>query len=72
MADLLIVAFTLIRTPLSSHPFLPLAIPQDHVDMIHRGAFKRQRQYVNEMLTGKTPLPVFAKAACKPLAVDEL
>ena len=40
--------------------------------MIHRGAFKRQRQYVNEMLTGKTPLPIFAKAACKPLAVDEL
>jgi len=45
---------------------------QDHVAMIHRGAFRRQRQYVNEMLTGKTPLPPFAKPACKPLAVDEL
>jgi GR25 family glycosyltransferase involved in LPS biosynthesis len=45
---------------------------QDHVDMIHRGAFRRQRQYVNEMLTGKTALPTFAKAACKPLVVDEM
>lgn len=45
---------------------------QDHVDMIHRGAFRRQRQYVNEMLTGKTGLPAFAKPACKPLVVDEL
>jgi hypothetical protein len=45
---------------------------QDHVESIHRGAFKRQRQYVNELLTGKIPLPSFAKPACKPLKVDEL
>lgn len=45
---------------------------QDHVESVHRSAFRRQRQYVNEMLTGKVALPPFAKPACKPLDVADI
>jgi hypothetical protein len=46
---------------------------QDHVESIHRGAFQQQRKYVNEMLSGETKMPEFAKPACKkPLMVAEL
>lgn len=42
---------------------------QDHVEMLHRGAFRRQRQYINTMLTGEVALPHFATPACPPLDV---
>ena len=45
---------------------------QDHVESIHRGAFKRQRRYVNKLLKGEVSLPSFAKPACKPLNVSEV
>ena len=45
---------------------------QDHVESIHRGAFKRQRKYVNSLLLGDVALPSFAKPACKPLDVSEM
>lgn len=37
---------------------------QDHVELIHRKSFRRQRQYINLMLTGEVPAPSFAKPAC--------
>ena len=38
---------------------------QSHVSMLHTDAFRRQRQYINEMLSGKVAPPAFAKPACK-------
>lgn len=38
---------------------------QDHVELLHKAAFKKQRQVINEMLTGLVPPPPFAKPACK-------
>jgi GR25 family glycosyltransferase involved in LPS biosynthesis len=43
---------------------------QEHVNMFHLAAFRRQRQFINEMLTGKVPPPSFAQAACKQ-AINE-
>lgn len=36
---------------------------QDHVEMLHRTAFKRQREYINELYGTVTP-PSFMKPAC--------
>ena len=38
---------------------------QDHVELLHRAAFKKQRQIINEMLTGVVAAPTFMIAACK-------
>jgi hypothetical protein len=38
---------------------------QDHVELLHRAAFRRQRQIINEMLSGRVAPPSFAVAACK-------
>jgi GR25 family glycosyltransferase involved in LPS biosynthesis len=43
---------------------------QSHVSLIHTEAFKRQRQYINQMLSGKVPPPAFARPACKSIPVD--
>ena len=45
---------------------------QNHVESIHRSAFKRQRKYVNELLRGDVHLPSFVKPACKPLDITEI
>ena len=45
---------------------------QDHVESIHRAAFKRQRKYINKMIKGEVPLPSFAKPACKLLDILEV
>jgi hypothetical protein len=45
---------------------------QDHVESVHRSAFKRQRKYVNSLLLGDVALPIFAKPACRPLDVSEV
>ena len=37
---------------------------QDHVELLHRAAFKRQRQIINEMLSGKVAPPPFMRPAC--------
>jgi hypothetical protein len=37
---------------------------QDHVLSIHFNAFQRQRTIINELLSGKVVLPVFARPAC--------
>ena len=42
---------------------------QEHVEMFHKSAFKRQRQYINEMLIGKVKSPSFAVPACKSLNI---
>jgi GR25 family glycosyltransferase involved in LPS biosynthesis len=43
---------------------------QDHVISIHQSAFARQRGYINELITGRYPLPSFATLACRqPLPV---
>lgn len=39
---------------------------QDHVELLHRKAFRRQREYVNKLYTDVTP-PPFMKPACKEL-----
>lgn len=38
---------------------------QEHVEMFHRPAFRKQRQIMNEMLSGRMDPPAFAKPACK-------
>lgn len=38
---------------------------QEHVNMFHLAAFKKQRQLINEMLKGDVSPPPFAKPACK-------
>jgi GR25 family glycosyltransferase involved in LPS biosynthesis len=43
---------------------------QSHVSLIHTEAFKRQRQYINLMLTGKVPPPFFSRPVCKTIPVD--
>jgi len=43
---------------------------QDHVESLHRAAFRKQRQIINELLLGKVSLPSFAKPACQ-LALNE-
>lgn len=40
---------------------------QDHVEMFHRSAFRKQRQIINEMLQGRAKIPEFAKPACHQL-----
>jgi GR25 family glycosyltransferase involved in LPS biosynthesis len=45
---------------------------QFHVELLHRRAFKQQREMVNEMLLGKVQPPPFAKPACEPLDADFL
>lgn len=45
---------------------------QDHVENLHRDAFRRQRQYINEMLSGRVPPPPFAKPACFPIEVGQI
>jgi GR25 family glycosyltransferase involved in LPS biosynthesis len=42
---------------------------QSHVSMIHTEAFRRQRQYINQMLSGQVAPPSFAKPACKSVDV---
>eukprot|EP01035_Chromulina_nebulosa_P023999 gene23999-31157_t len=43
---------------------------QDHVESLHRAAFRRQRQIINTMLLGNLPLPAFVKPACR-VALNE-
>lgn len=38
---------------------------QDHVELLHRAAFKQQRQIINDMVRGHVPPPLFAKPAIK-------
>lgn len=38
---------------------------QDHVEGIHAAAFLRQRTYINSMISGAVPLPVFLSKACQ-------
>ena len=38
---------------------------QDHVELLHRAAFKRQRSLINDMLTNVVAPPPFAKPACR-------
>ena len=45
---------------------------QDHVEMLHKNAFRQQRQFINEMLQDKSLPPPFATPACKTLDVNEL
>lgn len=45
---------------------------QFHVELLHRRAFKQQREMVNEMLLGNVATPSFAKPACEPLDADFL
>jgi GR25 family glycosyltransferase involved in LPS biosynthesis len=40
---------------------------QEHVEMFHRKAFRRQREYINMMLSGKVKPPDFMKPACNQL-----
>ena len=37
---------------------------QEHVSQFHHGAFGMQREYISEMLSGRTPRPSFASNAC--------
>ena len=43
---------------------------QDHVEMLHKNAFRQQRVFINEMLSGKVKLPSYVIAAqlchCSP------
>ena len=34
---------------------------QDHVELLHRAAFRQQRHFINEMLTGRVEPPSFAR-----------
>lgn len=45
---------------------------QDHVESLHREAFKKQRQIINEMLSGKANPPEFAKSACRALNESQI
>ena len=45
---------------------------QDHVEMLHKNAFRQQRQFINEMLQDKSLPPPFATPACKTLDINEL
>lgn len=38
---------------------------QDHVEMLHRAAFRQQRGFINSLLKGETSPPSFIKAACR-------
>lgn len=40
---------------------------QEHVEMLHKTAFAKQRHYVNRLIRRETPLPTFASVACKRL-----
>jgi len=40
---------------------------QNHVEMLHRGAFRQLRSFANLMLSEKVRLPVFARPACSLL-----
>ena len=37
---------------------------QDHVELLHKKSFRRQRQYINQMLTKQVAPPPFATPAC--------
>eukprot|EP01038_Epipyxis_sp_PR26KG_P017215 gene17215-23726_t len=43
---------------------------QDHVAMFHKRSFRKQRELINQMLSGTVKPPSFAKPACKDL-LDE-
>lgn len=45
---------------------------QDHVESVHRGAFRRQREYINELLSGRVAPPSFLAPACSPVDVVEI
>ncbi len=45
---------------------------QDHVESIHRAAFRQQRHFVNEMLAGRVTPPSFASPACEPGDTSEI
>lgn len=40
---------------------------QDHVESVHRRAFKQQRTFINKMLSGEVPPPPFASRAAEQL-----
>lgn len=40
---------------------------QDHVEMFHKRAFRRQRQYINMLLDGTVKPPTYMKPACNEL-----
>jgi hypothetical protein len=43
---------------------------QDHVEMLHKRAFRKQREFINELYSEVKP-PAFMKPACKlPLDVN--
>lgn len=44
---------------------------QDHVELLHRAAFKQQRQIINAMLSGKTKPPPFVRAMYSTLTLNE-
>ena len=45
---------------------------QFHVELLHRNAFKQQREFVNEMLSGKIPTPPSVNKACNSMDVEFL
>jgi GR25 family glycosyltransferase involved in LPS biosynthesis len=40
---------------------------QDHVELLHKNAFRQQRHYINQMLEKKVTVPEFIKPACNEL-----
>jgi hypothetical protein len=40
---------------------------QDHVELFHKRAFKKQREIINEMLSGNVSHPSYMKPACTEL-----
>ena len=40
---------------------------QDHVELFHKRAFKKQREIINEMLSGNVTHPSYMKPACTEL-----
>lgn len=43
---------------------------QEHVEMFHKSAFRKQRQIINDMLSGLVKPPPFAVPACKSLNIS--
>jgi hypothetical protein len=43
---------------------------QDHVENFHRRSFRRQRAYINQLLSGKVTAPKFMTPACESVDVN--
>jgi hypothetical protein len=49
-----------------------MCISADHVESVHRNAFIQQREIINDLLTGRVPVPAFAKPACDRVDTKEI